>query len=88
MVISEGVEMMLLLPSLRSAWTRAAKPLPVFELYLPSAKVAPVPTVELLIPVVVVPVATGGVVVLPVAPKTAAARSTMLVPLPGRFVTP
>ena len=87
-VISEGVEMMLLLPSLRNACISAAKPRPVFELYFPSAKVAPVPTVELLIPVPVVPVVGIVVVVPPVTPKTAAAKLTMLVPLPGRLVTP
>ena len=32
MVITRGVEMMLLVPSLRMAWMMAAKPLPVVEL--------------------------------------------------------
>jgi hypothetical protein len=46
MVMTRGVEMMLLVPSLRSAWMTAAKPLPVVELYEPSAKVAPVGMAE------------------------------------------
>ena len=37
--MTRGVEMMLLVASLRSAWMTAAKPRPVFELYLPTAKV-------------------------------------------------
>jgi hypothetical protein len=47
MVISDGVEMMLLVPSLRSAWISAAKFVRMSN-YTPMAKVAPVPTVELL----------------------------------------
>ena len=47
MVINEGVEMMLLLPSLRSACISAAKLTPLFTTR-PIATVAPVPTVELL----------------------------------------
>ena len=95
MVTSDGVEMMLLLPSLRNAWMSAAKPLPVVELYVPRANVAPVPTVALLMPLAtpVVPVVLAVAMavwfkVLLVAPMAAAARSTMLVPWPGRLITP
>src|SRR5450631_774533 len=63
-VINEGVEMMLLLPSLRSAWIRAAKLTPLFTTR-PTATVAPVPTVELLIEGIP---GTPGTVVLPVVP--------------------
>ncbi len=59
MVISEGVEMMLLLPSLRSAWISAAKLTPVFAMR-PTPNVAPVPTVELLMAGVTIPVDTPG----------------------------
>src|SRR5271168_4448309 len=45
-VINEGVDMMLLLPSLRSACTRAAKLTPLLATR-PMATDAPVPTVEL-----------------------------------------
>src|ERR1700679_1296122 len=64
MVTSDGVEMMLLLPSLRNAWMSAAKPLPVFELNVPSANVAPVPNVELLMPVDPTPVVPRPVVLV------------------------
>ena len=90
MVINEGVEMMLLLPSLRSAWISAAKLTPLFTTR-PIATVAPVPTVELLM--VGVPTTPGTAVVVVVEvpwvkPKAAAARSTMLVPVPGRLMMP
>src|ERR1700727_3832662 len=67
MVTSDGVEMMLLLPSLRNAWMSAAKPLPVFELNVPSANEAPVPNVELLMPVDPTPVPMPVVLVLRMA---------------------
>src|SRR5258708_15373384 len=60
MVINEGVEMMLLLPSLRKAWMSAAKLTPLLTTR-PTATVAPVPTVELLM--VGVPTTPGTVVV-------------------------
>src|ERR1700735_5581739 len=82
-VINEGVEMILLLPSLRSAWIRAAKLTPLFTTR-PIATVAPVPKVELLM--VGVPTTPGTVVAVVVVvsvpwekPNAAAARSTMLV---------
>src|SRR5580704_1029360 len=89
-VINEGVEMILLLPSLRSAWINAAKLTPLFTTR-PTATVAPVPTVELLMVGVVAIPGTDWVVVVAVPwvkPKAAAARSTMLVPVPGRLMTP
>src|SRR3984885_4579695 len=79
-VINEGVEMMLLLPSLRSAWIRAAKLTPLFTTR-PIATVAPVPKVELLM--VGVPTTPGTAVVVVVEvpwekPNAAAARSTKI----------
>ena len=69
MVITEGVEMILLVASLRIAWISAAKFTPELAMR-PIATVAPVPTVELLTagtPVVVVPL-TVLVVILPHGP--------------------
>src|SRR5271170_4861944 len=87
MVISDGVEMMLLLPSLRSACTSAAKFKPLLWIR-PTPMVAPVPTVELLIPGTLVD--APGVVDDPVVPplNANAAKSTMLVPAPGRLMMP
>ncbi len=80
--------MMLLLPSLRSAWIRAAKLTPLFATR-PTPMVAPVPTVELLMAgVPVMPVPTPSPVVPLLAPSARAARSTMLVPVPGKLITP
>ncbi len=79
--------MMLLLPSLRSACTSAAKLVPV-SLTRPTASVAPGPTVELL--TVGIPGTPGVVVLPPTAPplNANAAKSTMLVPAPGKLMTP
>src|SRR5271165_2658884 len=87
MVISDGVEMMLLLPSLRSACTSAAKFKPLLWMR-PTPIVAPVPTVELLIPGTLVdaPGVVGDPTVPPLNAK--AAKSTMLVPAPGKLITP
>ncbi len=89
MVMTRGVEMMLLVPSLRRAWMMAAKPLPVLELYVPTAKVAPVGITEEMLEAAVapdespvVPVVVVALVALLVSPLTppraAAAISTML----------
>src|SRR6202012_1536114 len=63
-VIKEGVYMMLLLPSLRSAWINAAKLTPLLTTR-PTSTVAPVPTVELLMVGVLT---TPGTVVVDVVP--------------------
>src|ERR1700761_1804410 len=59
-VINDGVEMMLLLPSLRNAWISAAKLTPLFTTR-PTATVAPVPTVELVMVGVLTTPGTVGV---------------------------
>src|SRR5450755_1249631 len=89
MVMRDGVEMMLLSPSLRNAWRMAAKFVPEVGLKRPIANVAPVPMAEatLAAPDVAVVVDVVADVVPRVPPKAAAARSTMPVPEePGKLV--
>jgi hypothetical protein len=67
----------------------APKPLPVVELYVPTAYVAPVGIAEDKVEVVLVELVELVVVALLVPSSAAVARATMLEPLlPGRFVTP
>ena len=90
-VMSDGVEIMLLVPSLRNACTMAAKFVPEFALYRPMASVAPVgmalDRAEAAVEPVVLVVVALVLELRPVTPPiAAAAKLTMLVPLPGRLV--
>src|SRR5437879_5038798 len=89
MVMSEGVEMMLLEPSLRSACRMAAKLVPDPEPTRPSPSVTPVPTVELVRPEAALEEVEPVVVEVAAPPlRASAARLTMLVPPPGKLLMP